>query len=334
MRLCTVDLNRFLHAASAARKNMAEALDRGLRDHGFFLVCGHGVPERLMADLTRVSHSFFALPFAAKNRIAQPDPGTMRGYVAMGRESLAHSREQATPPDLNESFMMGQPDVRKMDRPFAPNLWPESPADLKVLWTDYYGHMERVAVDLLKVFAVALSLHEEFFERIFVAHTSRLRARYYPRHDNAPQPGQLRAGAHTDYGSLAILLAQDRGLQFCSRSGDWNDVPIVDGCFIVNIGDLMARWTNDRWTAALHRVVNPPWPHPDEDGRLSHIFFHSPSDDTLVTCLDACCGARHPPRYAPVRAGDYLRMKCQKVRSEGSGLPSKRPSTRAGAGCA
>jgi len=317
MSISAVDLNAFLRAPSARRKSITETVDNALQHNGFLLVRGHGVPADLMTSMVSASRSFFALPPAEKMRVAQPDPGTMRGYVAMGRESLSYSRDQAAPPDLNESFMIGQPDADKVDRSFAANIWPERPPEMKSLWVDYYREMERLAAELLRILATALALPESIFDEKFVGHTSRLRARHYPSQSATPQPGQLRAGAHTDYGSLAILLAEDGpgGLQVRQRSGAWVDVPVVDDCLIVNLGDLMARWTNDRWPAALHRVVNPP-PDPAGAGaRLSHIFFQSPSDDTLIESLEVCCGGNRPPKYAPVRAGEYLRMKFNKVRA-------------------
>jgi isopenicillin N synthase-like dioxygenase len=315
MSIPLIDVGQFSKESSDARRRIAASLDRALRDDGFFLLHGHGIPASLVADLRRVSCQFFARPFEEKTKVARPSPNIMRGYVAMGRESLAHSRDQAAPPDLNESFMVGQPNFRHAHSSFPPNLWPEYPPLMKSIWTEYYCRMETLAAEILPMFATALQLDDDFFDNKFKAHTSRLRARYYPAQSAEPQPGQLRAGAHTDYGSIAILSTDDRpgGLQVRERSGLWIDVPLIDGCFIVNIGDLMARWTNDRWPAAVHRVVNPPRDVRDSGGRLSHIYFQSPSDDTLIECLDVCCDARQPAKYLPVRAGEYLSMKFKKV---------------------
>jgi isopenicillin N synthase-like dioxygenase len=315
MSIPLIDVGQFSQQSSDARRPVAATLDRALRDYGFFLLHGHGIPASLLEDLRRVSHQFFACPFEQKSKVAQPNPETMRGYVAMGRESLSYSRDQAAPPDLNESFMIGQPHVREAHGSFPANLWPEYPPLMTSIWTEYYCRMETLALQILRMFAAALQLTDDFFDAKFEAHTSRLRARYYPAQTVEPQLGQLRAGAHTDYGSIAILATEDRpgGLQVRERSGRWIDVPVIDGCFIVNIGDLMARWTNDRWPAALHRVVNPPRTVRDSGGRLSHIYFQSPSDETLIECLGVCCGGRQPAKYSPIRAGEYLRMKFKKV---------------------
>jgi isopenicillin N synthase-like dioxygenase len=315
MSIPVIDLARFLDAGGSERAHVAENLDRALRSNGFFLIQGHGVPNDLLESLQRLSREFFARPLDEKMRVAQLGPGVMRGYVAMGRESLSYSRGKEAPPDLNESFMIGQPQARDTDRAFAANLWPQYPPLMQRVWTEYYRTMEDLAGRLMRMLAAVLQLPESFFDDKFKAHTSRLRARYYPSRKEPPQPGQLRAGAHTDYGSLAILAAEDRpgGLQAWERSGQWIDVPVVKDCFIVNIGDLTARWTNERWPAALHRVVNPPPDAADQTGRLSHIYFQSPNDDLLIECLDVCCGAGQPPKYTPVRAGEYLSTKFEKV---------------------
>jgi len=121
-------------------------------------------------------------------------------------------------------------------------------------------------------------------------------------------PGQLRAGAHTDFGTMTILKpdAAPGGLQVRTPAGEWAPVKAPPGALVVNIGDMMARWTNDRWVSTLHRVVNPPPDAALGSERLSIGFFHQPNYDALVECLPSCRGAGEPPRYPAVRAGDHL----------------------------
>ena len=162
---------------------------------------------------------------------------------------------------------------------------------------------------IMRVFAVALDLPEDFFAPFLSAPVSALRALNYPPLAAPPKPGQIRAGAHTDYGSLTILLPQagSRGLEILAHDGAWIEVPARPGAFIVNIGDLMARWTNDRWTSTLHRVVIPG------DGgavrRQSFAFFHQPNWDAEIVALDACVAAGQAAKYPPVRSGPYLMGK-------------------------
>ena len=166
--------------------------------------------------------------------------------------------------------------------------------------------MGDLAATLMRLFALGLGLPEHHFEASIGRHISRLRVRNYPAPAVPPQPGQIRAGAHSDYGSLTILATEDKpgGLQVCNAAGQWVDVPIVPGCFIINIGDLMARWTNDSWVSTLHRVVNPPVEQAAGSRRQSLVFFHNPDYDAVIENLVA----GQPARYAPTTSGEHLRQ--------------------------
>jgi isopenicillin N synthase-like dioxygenase len=170
--------------------------------------------------------------------------------------------------------------------------------------TRYYREMGKFSNGLLKLFAAALELDEDFFLSQADKPISRLRARHYPAHDARPLKGQLRAGAHTDYGDFTILLpdARVKGLQIKGRGG-WRAAPAKDGAFLVNLGDLMARWTNDRWASTRHRVANEAL----GKARLTIAYFHYPNFDARVSCAPTCRGRR--AKYPPVRAGEYLRRK-------------------------
>lgn len=161
----------------------------------------------------------------------------------------------------------------------------------------------------MRLFALALDQPETFFDDKVDRHISRLRVRNYPAPHEPPAPGQLRAGAHSDYGSLTILKAEDKagGLQVCNNAGEWVDVAIVPDCFIVNLGDLMARWTNDRWVSTLHRVANPPMELARVSRRQSLVFFHNPNYDAVIECIPGCQGPDNPPKYPPITSGEYLR---------------------------
>jgi isopenicillin N synthase-like dioxygenase len=192
---------------------------------------------------------------------------------------------------------------------FVPNLWPSRPHDIRPVLTAYYRAMSNLALTMMRIFALGLGLDENYFDRKIDRHISRLRLRNYPPQDATPLPGQLRAGAHSDYGSLTILATEDRpgGLQAHNAAGDWVDVPIFPGCFIVNIGDLMARWTNDAWVSTLHRVVNPPPDAGAESRRLSLVFFHNPNYDAEVSCIPTCVKPGETPKYPSTTSGEHLR---------------------------
>jgi isopenicillin N synthase-like dioxygenase len=173
--------------------------------------------------------------------------------------------------------------------------------------------MTRLAETLMQVFALALALPLDYFADKIDRPQSFLRIINYPAPRVAPLPGQLRAGAHSDYGTLTILRAENvaGGLQVFSRAGEWLDVAVPPGAFVINIGDMLMRWTNDRWVSTLHRVVNPPDAHAPGSRRQSLVFFHNPNPDAVIECLPTCASASNPSRYPPVLAGTYLADKAR-----------------------
>lgn len=319
-----IDLAPYRNGSDKA--SVAKAVDRACREIGFLVVSGHGVPADLVAETELLSHAFFDLPLDEKMKVARTDLNVLRGYIPVAAESLARSLGVKADGDLNESFMIGEPDPP--DEPyfhcaaagnyFAPNRWPERPAQLRPVWTAYFREMGRLATDIMRVFALALELPESYFDDKVDRHTGRVRVRCYP-----PVVGeavQSRAGAHTDYGSLTILKPQDgsTGLEV-NKDGTWIGVPIVPGTFIINIGDLMARWTNDRWVSTLHRVVIPQSEAARCQRRLSVVFFHTPNYDAMIECIPGCAEGQRPKRYPPTRAGDYLKGKFLSAQTAAAG---------------
>jgi len=312
-----IDISSFTGGSLIARRSLAARVDEVCRATGFLAIVGHGVTSEIIADVRITAKSFFDLPLARKLAVKMPFAGYPYGYAPLQAEALAGSRGDQTPPDLKESFSCGSPDrpLRGSESPeqdfrFAPNLWPAEPVEFKEVWLRYYRTMSELAARLMRIFAVALNLPEEFFADKIDEHCSAMRALNYPDDLSAPLPGQLRAGAHTDYGSVTILLSDPDpgGLEIFAPEGEWVAVPSVPGGFVVNIGDLMARWTNDRWVSTLHRVVCPP----GESGtprRQSIAFFHQPNWDTEIVCLPTCLAAGEKPKYPPVTSGVHLREK-------------------------
>lgn len=256
------------------------------------------------------------------------------GYSGFAEENLGKGYGEKTLPDLKECFAVG-PSNPAAGMP--PVQWPQNPAEMQAVWTEYYGAMETLSSNLLKlcgmccvcawscaVFSVVrlllrargkiracfmnliplpalgLRLDEDWFEDKITRHRSCLRALNYPHQDKTPEAGQIRAGAHTDYGSLTILAQDDAGgLQVRNATGEWQDIEPTPGAYVINLGDLMARWTNDRWVSTLHRVVNPQ----DIAGitarrgttrRQSMAFFHNINHDHLVECIPTCASASNP----------------------------------------
>lgn len=313
MRIERFDLGAYEKARGAQRAAMAGQVDRVCRHTGFIMLEGHGVPTDVIDGVWERAAAFFALPQAEKARVAPPRPGDPYGWLGPNSEALARSRGDETPPDLKESFNGGPgtvPDgLREPDALafcYAPTPWPDLPG-FRSAWLDYYAQMERLAERVMAVFAAALGLEERFFAPYVNRPISALRALHYPATKGAAELGQQRAGAHSDYGSLTILLPQvgSRGLEIERPGGGWEEVPTEPGAFVINIGDLMARWTADRWVSTLHRVVA----HPGQPARQSLAFFHQPNWDAEIRPLDGS------DAYPPVRSGPYL---MDKFRATGS----------------
>jgi isopenicillin N synthase-like dioxygenase len=302
---------------------VAAELDAVCCDVGFFQIVGHGVPDDVADRAWAAATAFFDLPLAEKMTVAKPDPTYPYGYVPMTGETLARSLGDGGAPDLKESFNAGP--IDPLGRPFAdddeagafsPNLWPVVLPELRAATEPYFREMLGLSARLLGLFAQALGLPVDHFDSFIHESTSAIRALNYPDQGEPPAPGQLRAGAHTDYGTLTILRQDDApgGLEVRSPvDARWVPIPSVPGAFVVNVGDLLARWTNDRWRSTLHRVVNP---EPDERGssrRQSIPFFHNANYHALVECLPTCLAPGESPRYEPVLAGPHLMGKFRKT---------------------
>ncbi len=308
-----LDIDAFATADSKGRAEIGADVDQICQKTGFLAVANHGVAQDVIDGVWSAARFFFESSAEQKHRVAALD-GAPYGYLGPGTEALAKSRGEDTPPDLKESFNggpastppgMADPDALAFC--YAPTPWPDSPAGFQAAWSAYYAEMEALAARIMQVFAVALRLDQGFFEPFLDAPISALRALNYPAQENPPKKGQQRAGAHTDYGSLTILLPEpgSRGLEVLTPEGEWLGVPPIPGAFVINIGDLMARWTNDRWRSTLHRVVLPP--EVAGKRRQSLAFFHQPNWAAEITCLAPCLGAG--ALYAPVRSGPYLMGK-------------------------
>lgn len=312
------DLSHFAAADKAMRRALAAEVDGICRETGFLAISGHGVPQNVIDGIWSKARAFFDLPLETKLEARAPYPGYPYGYFPPQAEALAKSRSIETPPDLKESFNggplavpAGLVDPEALAFCYAPTVWPREPAGFVAAWHAYYRAMEHLAARIMRVFAVALDLNEEYFSSFIDRPISALRALNYPEPENPPLPGQLRAGAHSDYGSLTILLpeAASGGLEVLRPDGTWRPVPPAPGAFIINIGDLMARWTNDRWVSTVHRVANPA---PDASGsrrRQSLAFFHQPNWDAEIACLPSCVRVDGTARHQPVRSGPYLMAK-------------------------
>lgn len=318
--LPVIDLAPALHGSAADRLQVARQIDRTCREIGFFTICGHGVPRALMTQLRALSYAFFNQPLAQKLLAAPADPHVPRGYRALGFEALSFGNAQDTPPDLKEYYHFGRESwpeeayytTGEGPRYFIPNVWPASPPGWRDAAQAYYAAMERLTGQMMALTALGLGLDETFFDDKIDRHITAMRINHYPAATTPPIPGQLRAGAHTDYGLLTILNGENvpGGLQVQTRAGDWLSVETDPDTFVVNIGDLLMRWTNDRWVSNTHRVVNPPDDGRPAQARLSIAFFHHPNYDAQIECVTD----DDEPKYPPVSSGAYRDLKYRQTR--------------------
>ncbi len=316
-----IDITPFVTGTTRDRADVAESVRIACEEIGFFVIIGHGFPERLVTRIYDVSRAFFDLPAQEKNRIGETGPimgGLM--HFGLGKEALAATLGGETIPDLKETLDYGPG--------FFGDPWPECPPDLEPAWRAYYDAMSMLAATLRGIFATALGLAPEYFEDKFRGHLSSLRVIDYPEQSAPPAPGQLRAGAHSDYGVLTILRTEDApgGLQVRTRAGRWHDVAHIPASFVVNIGDAMMRWTNDRWVSTQHRVANPPVDAPQAARRQSIAYFHNLPRDAVIECLPPFREKGVPPKYPPVTYGEYAGLRYRQAHGDEKRL------TLAGAG--
>jgi isopenicillin N synthase-like dioxygenase len=309
MELGVVDLDASLDAQVEAMSAACEAL-------GFFRVPCSVVPGDVLDGAWRTAEAFFALSDELKRELEFPEPGYPYGYSPYRFETLARSLDDGSLadvdgalPDLKESLSVGpdcgppvdgvSPDQQWIR---SPSLWPTSLPELRPVWTAYYRALSGVAERLMSVMARALELPADHFERLIDRPITSMRAIHYPA--ASTEDRALRAGAHADYGTLTILRTDTvGGLQIRDRDGRWVDVDPDPSMFVVNLGDSIAQWTNDRWPSTVHRVVPRPEP------RQSMAFFHMANWDARIEALPGSVAEGEAPRHPPVEAGPWLMRK-------------------------
>lgn len=316
--LPVVDLGAFTHGTEAERRNIAGQVDDICRSIGFLVIDNHGVSHDACESAWSMAKEFFELPLEKK--LAINEVGCPRGYSPVAAEALSQTRGLVSAPDNKESFSCGPLEappeadsVRDFDFFYGPNIWPDEPAEFFQAWSNYYRQMEVLGMKIMGMLAVALNLDEDYFVSFHRHALSALRGNNYPAFDvrNCTDP---RSGAHSDYGTLTILKADPDigGLDVQLPSGSWLSVTASPNTFIINLGDLMARWTNDRWVSTLHRVALPEGVNNGLVPRRQSIpFFMHPDYDATISAIPTCLAAGEKAKYKPVSAGEYLIKKYQ-----------------------
>ncbi len=281
---------------------LGAAIDQAATQVGFFYIKGHGVPEATVANAFAAAKTFFHAPQAVKDSVAVNE--RHRGWLKPGGAKM----DGAKKPDLKESFIFGlelpeaDPDVLAGKPLMGPNQWPPALPEFRPAMAAYYDAILDCGQRLLRGFATALALPENHFAAAYAKPLARGTAIFYPPQAPDTTEAQFGVSAHSDYGCITIL-AQDStgGLQVKNRAGEWIAAPPIPNTFVINIGDLMARWTNDRYVSTLHRVVNLSGRE-----RQSIATFYDPHFDTPIVAIPSCVAPGTAPLYPPTTCGEHI----------------------------
>jgi isopenicillin N synthase-like dioxygenase len=304
-RIPVLDIGPFLAGEPGAAAPLAGAIARTCEDTGFLVVQGHGVPQALPDRMFAVAAQFFARPELAKLALKIGDLNI--GYLPFGGQTVRHSPvNRNTRPNFSESFYITRdrapdhPDIVEKKRLIGLNRWPEDMPELRAAATAYYAAMEAMTTRLVPVFAMALGLPADYFAAAFAEPNCTIRLIHYPPQ---PDPGDNEFGfaPHTD-NNFITFLAQSAlpGLEVRTAEGEWIRPPAIPGTFVVNTGAMLARYSNDRFRATPHRVINR-----NDRSRYAIPFFLGPNHDSLVSCVPTCLGPDNPAKYEPTTYGDF-----------------------------
>ncbi|KNG44833.1 Clavaminate synthase-like protein [Stemphylium lycopersici] len=311
-----IDISPFMdaHATNEARSTTAAAINAACINYGFFYLTGHGIPVTKLDSIINLARTFFALPLEEKNKIKRFDAGSpeggdgARGYQGLGENVTGGLQDMQEaidfyadwPASKREAGDGGPGSVKSLQ---GVNLWPEEPAELKSVYQEYISQVREVGEALVHAMGVALDLgpasteagadsttqDEEVFLRNCNDSFWVMRMIGYPPLTTPHTPGtdisQFSCGAHTDYGCVTLLLTDPTpaALQVQLKDGTWLNADPIPGAFVVNIGDMIERWTNGLWKSTMHRVI-----HRGEEYRVSVPFFYEPNFDAVVRPLDEC----------------------------------------------
>ncbi len=279
--------------------SVARALHAASQGLGFIYVRGHGIPEKTISDARAAAYALFLADPAEKESIRVSD--RHRGWLGRGGAKMQDDAKV----DLKESFIWGFEDASGKtpeDHPLrGQNRWPGFLPGLKEVAMDYFHQAHGVAHHLMRGFALGLDLPDDFFLRSADRPLSRCSFVYYPPQEAGLGADQFGVGPHTDFGVLTVLCQDDvGGLQVQDTSGEWIEAPSIPGTLLVNVADLLSRWTDGAYKSTLHRVVNSSGRE-----RMSLVLAFDPNPETLIDPRDVF-GPDHVSAEPPITCGDYL----------------------------
>ena len=322
-----IDFTQACGPVRADRLRQFELLDTALSTVGYAHLHTHGLTPSAISALFDVTRTFFERPADEKAEVAQPSPEQVRGWSGVGSEGIAYSLDEESHGDLKEKMDIGPIEAPILGEAGAaemafPNLWPTQPAEFRAQWEHYYRQMQRIGAGLLALTAEGFGMDRNHFEPMFDREMSMLRALHYPPQMETPFPYQYRAGTHTDYGAFTIVCAESTtgGLQVFDRDGEWLDVSTAPSSLVVLVGDLLAEWTGNRWSATVHRTANPPRSVGFGGTRMAFAYYQHPNYDAVVEELPTLRGPDTGPRQELI-AGVHLREKYVRQTTFGRAVP-------------
>jgi isopenicillin N synthase-like dioxygenase len=297
-----IDMAGVRQGDQAAIARAGAAIRKACSDTGFFYIINHGVPQSVIDNAMAAAKTFFAYPAETKRNVAVNK--RHRGWHALGGALMY----EATKPDFKEFFSMGlelpedDPCVLAGEALRGPNQWPDFMPELRMALDAYYEEIGLAGADLLKAVAVGLGIAPDFFVPKYGKRLQRTQMVYYPPHPPMAEADQFGVAPHTDYGCITLLYQDDSGGLQVRELGNnrWIDATPIEGSLVVNVGDLLARWSNDRFRSTLHRVINT-----SGHERYSIATFYDPTYSAIV---DPCDLGVEPANslYPAVAAGDYI----------------------------
>jgi len=307
-----IDLTNSFSPDIEERKKVAWEIHKACRETGFFYVVNHGIPVELIDGQFEWARRFFARPLDEKIKIDMKKSAGAVGYEPIGAQVLDSQDDSgdAAPFDLKESFQcsMELPDDHPLAqagiRGYGHNQWPDNMPGFKEQTLTYQAAVRDLGDRVMRLMALSLDLPENYFESVYDYPGLGLRMLLYPPQPETAAPNQIGAGAHTDWGGVT-LLAQDNvgGLEVRNAAGEWIAATPVPGSFVVNLGDLMARWTNGLYNSNAHRVMNNGVRRTD---RQSIAFFYSPRPSAVIEALPTCVTADRPAVFATCTAQEHM----------------------------
>jgi isopenicillin N synthase-like dioxygenase len=298
-----------LSLATLSTDDFATAIGESFREFGFAMVTDHGIDTDLVARGWEQAKAFFALPEASKRAYLVPGGAGQRGYTAFGMEVAKGAQEN----DLKEFWHIGRelPASHPLSSEMPANIWPRELPAFRETFTALYSAMDSVGARILSGVARHLGLSPDWFDAKIDDGNSILRLLHYPP-VSADAPG-IRAGAHEDINLITLLLgAEEGGLQLLTREGEWIDATPPAGALVINVGDMLQRFTNHMLPSTSHRVINPP-PERRHIPRYSMPFFLHLEPDVLIEALPGCVTAKNPLCEPPITANDYLRQRLREI---------------------